>query len=235
MKFRQIGFLLVASLLALAAATTSCNNATSCRKRAVSCNNACKSCGKKDESQGKKAALYENTVSSGEKRNAARNKKAAFCKNKKAQIGVFDGHGGAQTCIWEAVAAVSLDPDMSVRTITTSDIAGGVLKKLDAVIIPGGGGTTQYLNFWEKNIESLREFIKSGKGALGICAGAYLFSDTPDYACMRINGAKAIDIEHDNRGHGVSNSHLPRRERNSSPNLQSGSCPMCFITRGRCS
>lgn len=124
-------------------------------------------------------------------------------KGGKARVGVFDGHGGAATCIWEATEAIRLDPDMTVRTITTSDIASGVLDELDAIIVPGGGGSTQYLNLGLENVNRIKVFIQSGKGAVGICAGSYLFSDTPGYACMRINGAKAIDIEHDNRGHGI--------------------------------
>ncbi len=122
----------------------------------------------------------------------------------KVRVGVFQGNGGAQTCIWETIASIQLDPDMAVRTITTADIANGVLKDLDAIIIPGGEGTTQYMNLGEENMERIRNFIRSGKGAVGICAGAYLFTDTPGYACMHINGGKAIDIEHDNRGHGIS-------------------------------
>ena len=65
-------------------------------------------------------------------------------------------------------------------------------------------GATQYMNLGEENMERIRNFIRSGKGAVGICAGAYLFTDTPGYACMHINGGKAIDIEHDNRGYGIS-------------------------------
>ena len=122
----------------------------------------------------------------------------------KVRVGVFQGNGGAQTCIWETIASIQLDPDMAVRTITTGDIANGVLKDLDAIIIPGGAGTTQYMNLGEETMERIRNFIRSGKGAVGICAGAYLFTDTPGYACMHINGGKAIDIEHDNRGHGIS-------------------------------
>lgn len=122
----------------------------------------------------------------------------------KVRVGVFQGNGGAQTCIWETIASIQLDPEMTVRTITTGDIANGVLRDLDAVIIPGGEGTTQYMNLGEENMERIRNFIRSGKGAVGICAGAYLFTDTPGYACMHINGGKAIDIEHDNRGHGIS-------------------------------
>ena len=120
------------------------------------------------------------------------------------RVGVFDGFGGSQTCIWEAVSAVSLDPDMSVRTITTSDIAGGVLDSLDAIIVPGGGGSRQYLNLGGENIKRIQEFVRKGGGAVGICAGAYLFSDTPGYSCLALNGAEAIDREHDNRGHGIS-------------------------------
>lgn len=122
----------------------------------------------------------------------------------KVRVGVFQGNGGAQTCIWETIASIQLDPDMTVRTITTADIANGVLKDLDAIIIPGGEGVTQYMNLGEENMERIRNFIRSGKGAVGICAGAYLFTDTPGYACMHINGGKAIDIVHDNRGHGIS-------------------------------
>ena len=122
----------------------------------------------------------------------------------KVRVGVFQGNGGAQTCIWETIASIQLDPDMTVRTITTGNIANGVLRDLDVIIIPGGEGATQYMNLGVENMERIRNFIRSGIGAVGICAGAYLFTDTPGYACMHINGGKAIDIEHDNRGHGIS-------------------------------
>lgn len=118
------------------------------------------------------------------------------------RVGVFDGYGGAQTCIWEAVAACRLDGDLNVRTITTGDIARGVLDSLDVIVVPGGGGSRQYLNLGGENVRRIKEFVAGGGGAVGICAGAYLFSDTPDYTCLGISGACAIDREHDNRGHG---------------------------------
>ena len=139
----------------------------------------------------------------------------------KVRVGVFQGNGGAQTCIWETIASIQLDPDMTVRTITTGDIANGVLRDLDAIIIPGGEGATQYMNLGEENMERIRNFIRSGKGAVGICAGAYLFTDTPGYACMHINGGKAIDIVHDNRGHGISAFSLTAEGKNYSLNLLS--------------
>ena len=120
------------------------------------------------------------------------------------RVGVFNGHGGAETCKWETFEAVKLDKGMTVRFIGSSDIAAGCLDSLDAIIFPGGGGSTEYLNLGPENVARVKTFIRNGGGAVGICAGAYLFSNTPDYACMRINGAKSIDVEHDNRGHGVS-------------------------------
>ena len=125
-------------------------------------------------------------------------------QNNTIRVAVFNGHGGAQTCIWETVAALKLDPEMSVRTITTADIANNVLDSIDAIVIPGGGGSRQFLNLSALNQQRIKDFVVAGGGAVGICAGAYLFSNTPDYACMQLNGAQAIDIEHDNRGHGIS-------------------------------
>lgn len=150
----------------------------------------------------------------------------------KIRVGVFDGHGGAQTCIWEAVAAVQLDPDMRVRTLTTSDIAQGALDSIDALVVPGGGGTTQYLNIGTANIKRIKDFIASGKGAVGICAGAYLFSDTPEYACLAINGAQAIDIEHDNRGHGMSKFTLTDEGRKLFPELADRDTAYVFYYEG---
>lgn len=142
-------------------------------------------------------------------------------------VGVFDGHGGAQSCIWETVAAVRLDPEMDVRTITTADIARNVLDSLDALIIPGGGGSRQYLNLGAENQKRIKDFIAGGKGAVGICAGAYLFSSTPAYACMGLNGAKAIDIEHDNRGHGMAKFTLNEKGKEVFPEL--AQADTCFV------
>lgn len=119
------------------------------------------------------------------------------------RVGVFNGNGGAQTCVWEAFAACSLDGDMTVRYVTTADIANGALDSLDVIVVPGGGGTRQYQNLGQENIRRIKEFVYRGGGAVGICAGAYLFSNTPEYSCLAMNGAQAIDIEHDNRGHGI--------------------------------
>lgn len=142
-------------------------------------------------------------------------------------VGVFDGDGGAQSCIWETVAAVRLDSGMIVRTITTSDIANGVLDSIDAIIIPGGSGSSQYLNLGAANHKRIKDFVAAGKGAVGICAGSYLFSSTPDYACINMNGEQAIDIEHDNRGHGMAKFTLNTEGKKIFPELNA--CDTCYV------
>ena len=97
--------------------------------------------------------------------------------NQKIKVAVFQGDGGAATCIRETVAALSLDEDMEVRIVHSSDIAAGVLDSLDAIVIPGGGGSRQYLSLGQTNMALI--------------------------TCMALTGARAIDREHDNRGHGM--------------------------------
>lgn len=122
---------------------------------------------------------------------------------KSITVGVFNGFGGAQTCIWETINAIAIDPEMEARSITAADIANNVLDSIDAIVIPGGSGKSQFLNLGAMNQKRIKEFIANGHGAVGICAGAYMFSNTPNYNCLGINGMQAIDIEHDNRGHGL--------------------------------
>ena len=124
---------------------------------------------------------------------------ASCGQGQKIKVAVFQGDGGAATCIRETVAALSLDEDMEVRIVHSSDIAAGVLDSLDAIVIPGGGGSRQYLSLGQTNMALIKDFVHRGGGAVGICAGAYLFSNTPDYTCMALTGARAIDREHDNK------------------------------------
>lgn len=123
--------------------------------------------------------------------------------NEKIRVAVFKGHGGSETCVWEAVAAVGMDRSLECRTITTSEIARGDLSEVDVLIVPGGGGSTQYLNMGTSGCDAVKTFVRNGGGCIGICAGAYLITETPGYASLAMSGAEAHDIEHDNRGRGI--------------------------------
>lgn len=124
-------------------------------------------------------------------------------KGDKLQVAVFQGHGGSETCVWETMAAVGMDSSLEARLLTTKDIADGQLSEVDVLIVPGGGGSRQYLNIGSTGREAVQQFVRDGGGYVGICAGAYLITDTPEYASLAMSGAQAHDIEHDNRGRGI--------------------------------
>lgn len=128
---------------------------------------------------------------------------SALGQGSQLRVGVFNGHGGSETCVWEAMASIGMDRSLKPELVTTGDIARGKLDQIDVLVVPGGGGSRQYLNMGSAGREAVKRFVSEGKGLVGICAGAYLISDTPEYASLSMSGMEAIDIEHDNRGRGI--------------------------------
>lgn len=132
----------------------------------------------------------------------------AACNNEKApapvlRVGMLDGLGSGHTNMTEAYEAARLDSRISIRYITSANIAWGVLDSLDVLIIPGGGGSMHTFSLGETNINIIKKWTENGGGILCICAGAYALSHTPDYACFGMNGAQVVDLDHSSRGQGL--------------------------------
>jgi peptidoglycan/xylan/chitin deacetylase (PgdA/CDA1 family)/glutamine amidotransferase-like uncharacterized protein len=120
------------------------------------------------------------------------------------RVGVFLGNGASGYSGENAVEALMIDPDIEARRITSKEILAGGLAGLDVLVFPGGGGGRQVNDLGALAAAKVREFaLEEGRGIVGICAGAYLLSDTPDYACLHLCGVSAVDREHDERGHGL--------------------------------
>lgn len=120
------------------------------------------------------------------------------------QVGVFEGNGASPDCVVETLEALRIDPGIRVRRVSSVAIARGELARLDVLVFPGGSGSAQYLDLGSSLQERIRRFVREdGRGVVGICAGAYLLSDTPAYPCLNLLEAKAIDMEHDERGSAV--------------------------------
>lgn len=118
-------------------------------------------------------------------------------------VGMLDGLGSGHTNMTEAFAAAQLDSRISIRYITSANIAFGVLDSLDVLIIPGGGGSMHTFSLGQTNINLIKKYAENGGGILCICAGAYALSHTPDYACFGMNGAQVYDLDHSSRGQGL--------------------------------
>jgi peptidoglycan/xylan/chitin deacetylase (PgdA/CDA1 family)/glutamine amidotransferase-like uncharacterized protein len=120
------------------------------------------------------------------------------------RVGVFEGHGAAASCVERAFEALRIDPAIEPRLVSADDILSGALASLDVLVLPGGGGARQMNNLGSMGVDKVRDFVLSGgKGVVGICAGAYMLSDTPGYACLHLCGVSAVDMEHDERGRGI--------------------------------
>jgi glutamine amidotransferase-like uncharacterized protein len=120
------------------------------------------------------------------------------------RAGVFTGNGASTGCVTDTVESLRIDAGIAPLTIGAADIVAGGLDEVDVLVIPGGGGSRQVGNLGDMGVAMVRDFVlEDGKGIVGICAGAYALSDTPDYACLHLSPMQAIDMEHDERGHGI--------------------------------
>lgn len=120
------------------------------------------------------------------------------------RVAVFADFGASGICVQEALAALEIDPEIVPRKISGVEIAQGELKKLDVILFPGGSGSRQSNSLGDVGRKKVIDFVEHGGGFVGICAGAYLGSDHPDYDwCLHLADAHVVDREHYARGEGL--------------------------------
>ncbi len=120
------------------------------------------------------------------------------------RVGVFAKYGVCQYCVIDVVESLRIDGDIEAVTVTAAEVMSGILDDLDVFVFPGGSGRIETANLGELGQQEIIDFVKiKGKGVVGICAGAYALTETPNYPSLSLSGGEAIDIEHDSRGHGL--------------------------------
>lgn len=94
---------------------------------------------------------------------------------------IYDGDGvipgsvnGVEDCL-DDVNNENFDSEVHFNYSTTEAVNSGTLSGYNVLIMPGGLAST-YLNNPEINAEDLENFVSSGNGYVGICAGAYAAS-----------------------------------------------------------
>ena len=90
---------------------------------------------------------------------------------KPVNAGIFQNERNSNIPIARQLA---LSPEYNLRVLGPEDYTNGVLEKLDLVIQPGGGATSQYKALGEKGTEALKNFVRNGGKYYGVCAGAFL-------------------------------------------------------------
>ena len=117
------------------------------------------------------------------------------------RVGVYTGGGASPACVIETFEALRIDGVMAPSLIGPTDIYTGKLDDIDVIVFPGGSGSRQNNSMGSGSHGKVREFVlEKGKGVVGICAGAYLVSDSEGYPCLGLIGIDTIDREHDKRG-----------------------------------
>lgn len=119
------------------------------------------------------------------------------------RVAVFKGLGADPECLMDAFESLKIDKAIQPEILGADAIVRGDLNRFDALVLPGGGGMRQMGNLGHLGQQKLLDFVKGGKGVVGLCAGAYMLSNTPDYTCFHLGGFEAIDRDHDERGNGM--------------------------------
>ena len=120
---------------------------------------------------------------------------------KPTRVAVFEGVGVGPSSA-KLIAALSAETGkFTVTRISADEIRTGKLSGVDVLVQPGGSGGKQGKALGKEGAAAVREFVESGGGYLGVCAGAYLA--TNDYAwSLNLIDAKVVDRRHWARGKG---------------------------------
>jgi glutamine amidotransferase-like uncharacterized protein len=98
-------------------------------------------------------------------------------------------HGGEFLLSANCVACRS---DVMWQPITGAEVRAGRLRDFDLLVVPGGRASEQADMLERAGRESIREYVKSGGGYLGICAGAFLGSATFDSWLSIVNAQSTV-------------------------------------------
>ena len=112
-----------------------------------------------------------------------------------------DGVGRSVAQVIDALELPQSESAISVSRITAEEIQAGELRHIDVLVLPGGSGSKQGKALGEQGRAQVTQFVESGGGYLGICAGSYLA--TNDYSwSLNLIDAKVVDRKHWARGTG---------------------------------
>lgn len=103
-------------------------------------------------------------------------------------IGCFDGTGtgGSRDNLYRIADA---SPDLTLHQLGPQEMRSDVLEQFDVLIFPGGSGSKQAKAIGEQGREAVSDFVRSGGGYLGVCAGAYLCSSHYDWSLNLIDSS----------------------------------------------
>ena len=140
------------------------------------------------------------------------------------KVAVFNGSGASAVCIVETFESLKIDTGISAGFISAREITEGKLSNFDVIIFPGGSASKELNNLGQIAADKVIKFVKSGNGAVGICAGGYLFSTTKDYPSLKLVSATEWDRTHYDKGRALVEFELTSEGENIFPELIDKQC-----------
>ena len=121
---------------------------------------------------------------------------------KKLVVGIYDGPGSGRpmpfvTDLMNGLSYVEAHP------VHPIEIQSGGLTSFDVVLFPGGMASHQFDALEAKGRLAVQEFVRSGGGYIGICAGAYMAASQPYTWGLNLLKAQIVDHDHWARGIGT--------------------------------
>ena len=136
------------------------------------------------------------------------------------RVGIFDTNGDSPGCIVDAYEALRIDSEIRPEVISAATIMSDDILNYDLILFPGGSGRAETNRLGQLGIKRVQELVSEhGKSVIGVCAGAYILTQTEGYPSLDLSGMQATDIEHDHRGHGIVKFNLTEKGKEIYPEL----------------
>jgi glutamine amidotransferase-like uncharacterized protein len=117
------------------------------------------------------------------------------------RVALYADSGAAKKGSKHVKRCLAKEHGFAYELVTAQEIRDGVLARFDVVIHPGGSGSQQAEALGDEGREKVRDFVATGNGFVGICAGAYLASAEYPWS-LNLVDAKVLDRKHWARGTG---------------------------------
>ncbi|NQT37002.1 MAG: succinylglutamate desuccinylase/aspartoacylase family protein [Planctomycetes bacterium] len=105
----------------------------------------------------------------------------------RTRVAVYDAGGTGGKGVTNVSRILESTPPFILHHVGPADIRAGVLDQFDVVIFPGGSGSKQAAAIGREGCKAVREFVESGGGYVGICAGAFLATAKYDWSLALVN------------------------------------------------
>jgi len=120
----------------------------------------------------------------------------------KIRVAIYDHSSGTANGPRNLLRILSKEDGFECTVLHPDQIRQPRLSAFDLIVVPGGSGSLQSEKLGAEGRQAIRQFVNTGGGYLGICAGSYLASSHYSWSLGLIN-AKIFDRAHWARGTGT--------------------------------